>query len=113
MNKKALPFQAGQDQKRRKVRKKLSDFRITSQATFFRSSLKNFQREKVRTDFRPDFLLLVIYRLLLVSRSTTSWAPPSTMEVEEIRVSLACFCRSGMVRTPQLHMVERTLAREL
>ena len=48
---------------------------------------------------------------LEVSLSRTSWAPPSTMEVAETRVSLAFSRNSGMVRAPQLHMVERILDR--
>ncbi len=44
-----------------------------------------------------------------VERNVTSWAPPSTMEVAETSVSLASFCRSGMVMTPQLHIVDLTL----
>ena len=44
-----------------------------------------------------------------VERRVTSWAPPSTMETEETRVSLASLWRSGMVMTPQLHMVDLTL----
>ena len=47
-----------------------------------------------------------------VSLRMTSWAPPSTMEVAETMVSLAFFCSSGMVSAPQLHMVERTFARD-
>ena len=50
---------------------------------------------------------------LVVSFSSTSWAPPSTMETEETSVSLAFSRSSGMVRAPQLHMVERTLEREV
>ena len=45
-------------------------------------------------------------------RRVTSWAPPSTMETADTRVSLASRCRSGMVMTPQLHMVDLTLYRE-
>ena len=45
-------------------------------------------------------------------RRVTSWAPPSTIEVAETRVSLASRCRSGMLITPQLHMVDLTLYRE-
>lgn len=52
------------------------------------------------------------YRIGLLSLSTTSCAPPSTMLVEEISVIFAFFWSSGMVRQPQLHMVERTLERE-
>ena len=52
------------------------------------------------------------YFTVLVERRVTSWAPPSTMETEETRVSLASRCRSGMVMTPQLHMVDLTLYRE-
>ena len=48
---------------------------------------------------------------LVVSFSSTSWAPPSTMETEDTRVSLALSRSSGMDRAPQLHMVERILAR--
>ena len=43
--------------------------------------------------------------------STTSWLPPSTMEVEETTVSLAFCCSSGMESAPQLHMVLLTLYR--
>ena len=56
--------------------------------------------------------VVVIYLTGLVERRVTSWAPPSTMETEETRVSLASRCRSGMVITPQLHMVDLTLYRE-
>ena len=45
--------------------------------------------------------------------STTSWYPPSTMEVADTRVSRALAWRSGMVVTPQLHMVDLTLYRLL
>ncbi len=51
-------------------------------------------------------------RKAFVSFSTTSCAPPSTMEVEDTRVSLAFSWNSGMERAPQLHMVERTFAKE-
>ena len=44
-----------------------------------------------------------------VSLRMTSWAPPSTMEVAETRVSLAFCWNSGMVSAPQLHMVDFTL----
>ena len=47
----------------------------------------------------------------VVAFSITSWAPPSMILTEETRVSFAFFCRSGMLRVPQLHMVERTFAR--
>ena len=43
--------------------------------------------------------------------TTTSWLPPSTMEVEETTVSLAFCCSSGMESAPQLHMVLFTLYR--
>ena len=46
-----------------------------------------------------------------VDRRVTSWYPPSTMEVEDTRVSLASRCRSGIFVTPQLHMVLLTLYR--
>jgi len=49
---------------------------------------------------------------VVVERRVTSWAPPSTMEVAETRVSLASRWRSGMVMTPQLHMVDLTLYKE-
>ena len=52
---------------------------------------------------------LVDYFTVLVERNVTSWAPPSTMEVAETSVSLASRCRSGMVITPQLHIVDLTL----
>ena len=45
-------------------------------------------------------------------RRVTSWAPPSTMETEETRVSLASRIRSGMLVTPTLHMVDLTLYME-
>ena len=48
----------------------------------------------------------------LVERRVTSWAPPSTMDTEETRVSLASRCRSGMVMTPQVHLVDLTFYRE-
>ena len=41
--------------------------------------------------------------------STTSWLPPSTMEVEDTTVSLAFCCSSGMESAPQLHMVLLTV----
>ena len=47
----------------------------------------------------------------VVSFWITSWAPPSTMEVADTRVSLAFCWNSGMFSAPQLHMVERTLLR--
>ena len=53
------------------------------------------------------------YFTLDVERRVTSWAPPSTMETEDTRVNLASRCRSGILVTPTLHMVERTLYREL
>ena len=40
---------------------------------------------------------------------TTSWAPPSTIDVAETSVILAFFCRSGMLFTPTLHIVDLTL----
>ena len=49
--------------------------------------------------------------VVLVSFWITSWAPPSTMLVAETRVSLAFCWNSGMVRAPQLHMVDLTLLR--
>ena len=49
---------------------------------------------------------------LAVSFRMTSWAPPSTMEVAETMVSFAFCCSSGIVSAPQLHMVERTFARD-
>ena len=52
------------------------------------------------------------YFAVVVERRVTSWAPPSTMETEETRVSFASRCRSGMVMTPTLHMVDLTLYRE-
>jgi len=45
-------------------------------------------------------------------RRVTSWAPPSTMETEETRVSFASRIRSGMLVTPTLHMVDLTLYME-
>ena len=62
---------------------------------------------EILNDSIPD-----AYFAVVVERRVTSWAPPSTMETEETRVSLASLCRSGMVRTPQLHMVDLTLYRE-
>ena len=47
----------------------------------------------------------------VVSFWMTSWAPPSTMLVEETSVRTAFSCSSGIVRAPQLHMVWRTLLR--
>ena len=44
-------------------------------------------------------------------RRVTSWTPPSTMETEETRVSLASRIRSGMLVTPTLPMVDLTLYR--
>ena len=43
-----------------------------------------------------------------MSFSTTSWAPPSTMDVDETMVSFAFSCSSGMVSAPQLHIVDFT-----
>ena len=51
-------------------------------------------------------------RPYLLLRRVTSWAPPSTMETEETRVSLASRIRSGMLVTPTLHMVDLTLYME-
>ena len=65
-------------------------------------SLKNSPRKIPWAALHLNYLL----------RRVTSWAPPSTMETEETRVSLASRCRSGMFRTPQLHMVDLTLYRE-
>ena len=45
-------------------------------------------------------------------RRVTSWAPPSTMETAETRVSFAPFWKSGMLMKPQLHIVALTLYRE-
>ena len=42
----------------------------------------------------------------------TSCEPPSTILVEETRVSFAFFWKSGMLRQPQLHIVERTFDSE-
>ena len=55
--------------------------------------------------------IMMIYFAEAAERRVTSWAPPSTMETEETRVSLASLCRSGMVMAPQLHMVDLTLYR--
>ena len=52
----------------------------------------------------PDYLSVVFFSLRM-----TSWAPPSTMDVAETRVILAFCCSSGMVRAPQLHMVDLIL----
>ena len=52
----------------------------------------------------PGYLSVVFFSLRM-----TSWAPPSTMDVAETRVILAFCCSSGMVRAPQLHMVDLIL----
>ena len=57
------------------------------------------------------FSILFSYFAGEVDRKVTSWYPPSTMEVEDTRVSLASRCRSGIFVTPQLHMVLLTLYR--
>ena len=57
------------------------------------------------------FSILFSYFAGEVDRRVTSWYPPSTMEVEDTRVSLASRCRSGIFVTPQLHMVLLTLYR--
>ena len=56
---------------------------------------------------QPGYLIFVTF----LSLRTTSWAPPSTMETEETRVILAFCWSSGIVRAPQLHMVDLTLLR--
>ncbi len=45
----------------------------------------------------------------VVSFWMTSWAPPSTMLVDETRVRTAFSCSSGIVSAPQLHIVCFTL----
>ena len=60
-------------------------------------------------------LFILIHSLIsayFLSLSCTSWYPPSTMLVELTTVSLASRCRSGIVVTPQLHMVDFTLYRD-
>ena len=52
---------------------------------------------------------ILIYTGWLVDLSTTSCAPPSTMETLLTSVSLAFSCSSGIVSAPQLLMVLRTL----
>ena len=49
------------------------------------------------------------FNAAVVSFWMTSWAPPSTMEVAETRVSFAFCWNSGIFSAPQLHIVERTL----
>ena len=56
---------------------------------------------------KEAYLIFVTF----LSFKITSWAPPSTMLVAETRVIFAFFCSSGMVRAPQLHMVDFTLLR--
>ena len=60
----------------------------------------------------PKNTALQPYFTFEVERRVTSWAPPSTMDTEDTSVSLASRCRSGMLVTPTLHMVDFTLYRE-
>ena len=73
-----------------------------------------FSRIKKTAPFFPErccFHNIFSYFAGEVDRRVTSWYPPSTMEVEDTRVSLASRCRSGIFVTPQLHMVLLTLYR--
>ena len=68
---------------------------------------------KTSNDFiRKLHEILPPYKRIYLFLRVTSWAPPSTMETAETRVSFASLCRSGMVVTPTLHMVDLTLYRE-
>ena len=52
----------------------------------------------------PSYLCAVCVVL-----SVTSWYPPSTIDVAETSVIFASRWRSGIVVTPQLHIVDFTL----
>ena len=76
------------------------------------SDVGKLQVYKIKTRWKAHRVLQLFYFAGELERRVTSWAPPSTMETEETRVSLASRCRSGMLVTPQLHMVDLTLYRE-
>ena len=81
---------------------------------FDKSQYNPPQTSKPRHPQRDSAVLFSSFNYLIVpllSFWMTSCAPPSTMEVAETRVSTAFSCSSGMVRAPQLHMVDLTLAR--
>ena len=91
------------------------------------SNKKGYRKELFKLIFSVSFLLtsavssrrtpfymplkngVVLDYRLLWSLTSTSCAPPSTMEVAETRVSFAFFWSSGMFKAPQLHIVERIL----
>ena len=75
--------------------------------------MKNKVKKK-GVDFSTPKLSLysITYYKFLLSFSKTSCAPPSTILVAETRVNLAFFCNSGILRAPQLHIVDLTLAKE-
>ena len=84
------------------------------------SAIKSRRRAQIETLRRPDGSTAVLpyqklsqpFMMLGVAFfSTTSWPPPSTIEVEDTTVSLAFCCSSGMDSAPQLHMVLLTLYR--
>ena len=77
-----------------------------------RAVLLDFRRAKSHSHEFGSRPCRAVYLWVLVERRVTSWAPPSTMETEETRVSLASRIRSGMFRTPTLHMVDLTLYME-
>ena len=68
--------------------------------------------KKVRPQlYVPSYSYLIPF--WLESLRITSWAPPSTMDVAETRVSLAFSWSSGIERAPQLHMVDLTLLSDM
>ena len=77
-----------------------------------RAVLLDFRRAKSHSHEFGSRPCRADYLWVLVERRVTSWAPPSTMETEETRVSLASRIRSGMFSTPTLHMVDLTLYME-
>ena len=79
-----------------------------------RASMPSGYAKSTRSACAAGALIFQIQPLMMFGVaffSTTSWLPPSTMEVEETTVSLAFCCSSGMESAPQLHMVLLTLYR--
>lgn len=71
----------------------------------------NFNLYNINNKLLIFFIFRISYftGVILLSFNTTSWAPPSTILTDDTRVSLALLWNSGMLKAPQLHMVERTL----
>ena len=103
----------------KKCRKNKKTLESRSLVCFPRSYFFTFERCYRMRLFAPNRMrgvtlkqLRGLLHMVYLLRRVTSWAPPSTMETAETRVSLAFFCRSGMLVTPTLHMVDFTLYRE-